>query len=156
MSARYAKIIGIGQDAAGDDGIGIAVARRLSSIGVPDGVEVIERADPSAIIVQLIDGAERVILIDAIVDNASAGGRVLQIDPAQADASNGQPLSTHGIGLLEAIDLARALDEAAMPRRIAIVGITIERPTRYRAELSESVAAAISPAAELALRLAVE
>jgi len=155
MSGCYAKIIGIGQDAAGDDGIGIAVARRLNSMGVPDGVEVIERADPSAIIVQLIDGTERVVLIDAIVDNAGAG-RVLQIDPAQADASNGQPFSTHGIGLLEAIDLARALDGAAMPRRIAIVGITIERPTRYRAELSESVAAAISPAAEMALRLVVE
>ena len=32
-----------------------------------------------------------------------------------------------------------------MPDRITIVGITIEQPRRYRAELSESVAAAIPP-----------
>jgi hydrogenase maturation protease len=153
MSGLRAKIIGIGQDAAGDDGIGIAVARRLRNMRLPDGIEVIERAEPSAIITQLIDGVERVILVDAIIDNASTG-RIVQIDPSRARASTGQLLSTHGIGLLEAIDLARTLDEVAMPRQIVIVGITIEQPTRYRAELSASVAAAIPLATELVLRLA--
>lgn len=153
MSGPRTKIIGIGQDAAGDDGIGIAVVRRLNTMAIPEGVEVIERLEPSAVINQLTDGVERVILVDAIVDGGGSG-RVLQIDPSQVNATNGQPLSTHGIGLFEAIDLARTLDQAAMPRQITIVGITIEQPTRYRAELSESVAAAIPAAAELALRLA--
>jgi hydrogenase maturation protease len=153
MSSR-AKIIGIGQDAAGDDGIGIAIARRLRQMHLPDGVEVIERAEPSGMISQLTDGCERVVLIDAVIDGGSSG-RVLQIDPSQAAASKAEALSTHGIGLMEAIELARTLDEAAMPHQIKIVGVTIERPTRYRAELSANVAAAISPAAELALSLAI-
>lgn len=153
MSAHRARIIGIGQDAAGDDGIGIAVARRLREVGVPADIEVIERAEPSAIITQLLDGVACVVLIDAVVDGGESG-RVVQIDPSEADTANGQPLSTHGIGLREAIALARALDAAAMPQRIAIVGITIAQPRRYRAELSESVADVISPAAEMALRLA--
>src|SRR5579884_4079113 len=150
MSGCRAKIIGLGQDAAGDDGVGLAVARRVSEIGVPAGVEVIEHAEPSSIIREVIGGAERVILIDAVIDGAG-GGRVLEIDPSRANASNLQPLSTHGMGLLEAIDLARALDGNAMPRRLAIVGITIERPSRYENALSKAVAAAIRPAAELAL-----
>jgi len=152
MSGLRARIIGIGQDSAGDDGIGIAVARRLLNMRLPGDIEVIERSEPSAIITQLINGVERVILVDAIIDNASTG-RIVQIDPSRTRASTGRLLSTHGIGLLEAIDLARTLDEAAMPRQIVIVGITIEQPTRYRAELSEPVAAAIPLAAELALKL---
>ena len=153
MSGVRGRIIGIGQDAAGDDGIGIAVARRLSKMDLPDGVEVVERAEPSAIIAQIIDGAERVVLVDAIVDGGAAG-RVVQVDPSRADASNKRPLSTHGVGLLEAIELARTLNEDAMPQRIAIVGITIEQPTRHAVELSAPVAEAVLPAAELALRLA--
>lgn len=152
MSSR-AKIIGIGQDAAGDDGIGIAIVRRLRQMHLPDGVEVIERAEPSGLISQLTD-CERVILIDAVIDGGSSG-RILQIDPSQAAFSNAEMLSTHGIGLMEAIEIARTLDEAAMANQIKIVGVTIERPTRYRAELSANVAAAISPAAELALSLAI-
>jgi hydrogenase maturation protease len=152
MSGR-AKIIGIGQDAAGDDGIGIAVVRRLRQMHLPDGVELVERAEPSQVISQLTDGCERAVLIDAVIDGGSSG-RVLQVDPFQAVACNAQLLSTHGIGLLEAIELARTLDESAMPREVKIVGVTIERPTRYQVELSANVAAAISPAAELALGLA--
>ncbi len=152
MSVR-AKIIGIGQDAAGDDGIGIAIVRRLRQVHLPNGVELIEQADPLQLISQLTDGGERVVLIDAVIDGGSAG-RVLQIDPSQAAASNARMLSSHGIGLLEAIELARTVDEFAMPRQIKIVGVTIERPTRYQVALSAHVAAAISPAAELALRLA--
>jgi hydrogenase maturation protease len=153
MTGLCARIIGIGQDTAGDDGIGIAVARRLGQMKLPDGIEVIESAEPSAIIAQLIDGARRVVLIDAIVGSGSAG-RVLEIDPSQTASFNGRPLSTHGIGLLEAIELARTLNEATIPERIVIVGVTIERPRKYEAKLSDAVAAAIQPAAELALRLA--
>jgi hydrogenase maturation protease len=152
MSLR-AKIIGIGQDTAGDDGIGIAVARRLRQMHLPDGLEVIERAEPSAAISHLTGSCERVVLIDAVIDGGSSG-RILQIEPSQSAASNVQMLSTHGIGLMETIELARTLDEGAMPREIKIVGVTIERPTCYRAELSANVAAAILPAAELALSLA--
>ncbi len=152
MSGR-AKIIGVGQDAAGDDAVGAAVVRRLRLMHLPDSVELIERADPSQVISQLTDGSERVVLIDAVVDGGS-GGRVLQIDPSHATACRVQTLSTHGIGLFEAIELARTLDEAAMPRQIKIVAVTIARPSRYRVELSANVAAAISPAADLAFSLA--
>jgi hydrogenase maturation protease len=153
MTGVRARIVGIGQEAAGDDAIGIAVARKLNQMDLPDDVEVIERAEPFTLIAQLTDGAERVILIDAIVDVGSAG-RVIEIDPLQSGVVDGKPLSTHGIGLLDAIELARILNQATMPPRIVIVGITIKPPASYEVKLSDSVAAAILPAAELALRLA--
>ncbi|HUA35092.1 MAG TPA: hydrogenase maturation protease [Candidatus Binataceae bacterium] len=150
MNRPRARIIGIGQDTAGDDGVGIAVARHLGTLEVPADIEIIERAEPSAAIDLLSDGIKQVVFIDALVDGAKTG-RVVEIDPSQHNAADGRPLSTHGIGLLEAIELARTLDRSAMPQRITIVGITIERPSRYRAEVSAPVAAAIPIAAKLAL-----
>jgi len=153
MNRPRARIVGIGQDTAGDDGVGIAVARHLRMMKVPADIEIIERAEPSQGISLLTDGTEQVIFVDALV-NGGEIGRIVEIDPSRGNSTDGRLLSTHGIGLIEAIELARALDEAAMPQRLTILGITIEQPTRYGAELSPSVAAAIPNAAELALRLA--
>jgi hydrogenase maturation protease len=153
MRGLRAKIIGLGQNAAGDDGVGLAVARRLVTQRLPEGVMVIEQAEPSALITELFDGADCVVLVDAMVDGGESG-RVVQIDLNETDPGGSRLLSTHGIGLLEAIALARTLNEGAMPRRIAIVGITISQPARYGTGLSEAAAAAVARAAQLALDLA--
>jgi hydrogenase maturation protease len=153
MNSGRAQIIGIGQDTAGDDGVGLAVTRWIVAQGLSEGISVIEQAEPSALITQFHSGAECVILVDAIVDGGESG-RVVQIDPGGAGVVESQLFSTHGIGLLDAIALAGMLDKNAMPRRIAIVGVTIAPPTRHRPVLSEAVAAAIPRAAQLALDLA--
>jgi hydrogenase maturation protease len=153
MTPVRTRIIGIGQDAAGDDGAGIAAARYLRTLNVPDGIEVIDQADPSGIIPYLTDGADLTVLLDAVID-AGPSGRVIAIDPSKLEG--GRLLSTHGIGVLEAIGIARAIGDSAKAPRIAIIGITIDRPTRHGAGLSDRVAAAVPIAARQALELAAE
>jgi hydrogenase maturation protease len=146
-----ARIIGIGQDVAGDDGAGIAAARRVRTMALPGGVEVIEQADPSGIIPYLTCGTDLVVLLDAVID-AGPAGKVIKIDPSRIES--GHLLSTHGIGVIDAIDIAKAVGGSAKAPRIAIVGITIEHPAQYGRGLSDAVAAAIPIAAEQALELA--
>jgi hydrogenase maturation protease len=99
----------------GDDVAGLAVAERLREGGAPVVV-----AQPA----NLIDawaGMRDVIVVDTVYSGAAAG-TVHRIDagreplPAQIGGS-----STHGLGLADAIELARAVSR--LPSRLRIVGI---------------------------------
>ncbi len=129
-------IIGLGQLAAGDDAVGLLVARALGAR---------ECADASLVLALLED--QRVVIVDAVV-GGGAPGDVLELDPA-ALATGPQPVSTHGLGVAEAIAMARTLYGTI---DVAIVGIVIERRTGD--ELSPAVAAAVPRAVELARALA--
>ncbi len=148
-----ARIVGIGQASAGDDGVGIAVVRRLSAIGVPQGIDLAEVAEPSALIQSHLCEADPVILVDAVVDGGKAG-RLVQFDAGDVRAPNAPLLTSHGVGVLEAVRLARQISPGEAAKRIMIVGVTIRRPRRYGERLSPAVAAAVERAAAAALELA--
>ncbi len=96
----------------------------------------------------LFADGHRVVLIDAVIGGAP--GTVMQLDP-DALAAGPTPVSSHGLGVREAIALAKMLYGAVA---IAIVGVAIDPPREVRVGLSPAVAAAIAPAADLAVALA--
>jgi hydrogenase maturation protease len=148
-----ARIVGIGQASAGDDGVGIAVVRRLRAIGVPQGIDLAEVAEPSALIQSHLCEADPVILVDAVVDDGKAG-RLVQFEAGDVRAPKATLLTSHGVGVLEAVRLARQISPGEAAKRIMIVGVTIRPPRRYGEGLSPAVAAAVERAAAAALELA--
>jgi hydrogenase maturation protease len=137
---------------AGDDGVGVAVARRVREFEQRADIEVIELTDPSALVPLLTDGASPVVLIDALVDGGEPG-RVIHL-AADRDAPGARLLSSHGVGVRDAVEIARSLEPEHVAERIEIVAVTIARPSRYCDALSPAVAAALDRAAALALELA--
>jgi hydrogenase maturation protease len=154
VSVKFpARIIGIGQDMAGDDGVGLAVTRRIREIGVPASVELCNVAEPSAL-VPLITGCEGpVVLVDAVIDQGEPG-RIVRIAGSAGGKRRGRLLSTHGVGVPDAIALALALYPCEVSREIEIVGVTIGRPRQYGEGLSPPVAAAVDEAARMAIEIA--
>jgi hydrogenase maturation protease len=146
-----ARIIGIGQPMAGDDGVGIAVARRVCEICERSDVQVMELAEPSALVPLLADGANPVVLIDAIVGSGKPG-RVLHFAPLLGRRC-ARLLSSHGVGVRDAVELAKTLEPDAVAENINIVAVTIQRPSHYGDVLSPAVAAVIEQAAAFALWL---
>jgi hydrogenase maturation protease len=142
------RVIGIGQAMAGDDGVGLAMLRMLREMGPPPGVELHEVGEVTALL-PLLETAHPVVLVDALVAD-SATGRVLELMPERLARAEAVPASTHGIGVLETVELARTLFPETVSPCIRIVGVTIGRPDRYRDELSAEVAAAL-PAAVAAV-----
>ena len=143
-----AVIVGLGQPAAGDDGVGLLVARVLAG----RGHDTRESADAS-ILLALLDDQRRIVVVDAVVDGG-VPGTVLELD-AGALASGPTPLSSHGLGVAEALEIARTLYGAQALAGVHIVGVAIDRPARAMLGLSPAVAAAVEPAAVLAAALAV-
>jgi len=113
-------VIGVGNSDRGDDAVGRRVAAALS--GSPrEGLVVVESdGDPSSIM-EAWSGADRAILVDAMVSD-SAPGTVRRFDATETPLPTSVHLtSTHGMGAAQAIELARSLDR--LPARLLVYGI---------------------------------
>ncbi|MDF2231830.1 hydrogenase maturation protease [Albimonas sp. CAU 1670] len=103
------RVIGLGEPLRGDDGAGRAVAARLRG-RLPAGVSLHEAAGEATGLLALLAGARAAVLADACRSGAPAG-TVQRLDPGEGPlpAAVGS-VSTHGLGLAEALEIARALD----------------------------------------------
>jgi hydrogenase maturation protease len=146
------RIIGVGRRAGGDDGAGPAVIERLRAENWPHDFELHEVAEPSALI-PLLEDAHRVIVVDAALE-AGVPGTVLVVRPEDVETCAISSLSTHGMGVGQAISLARVLEPEKVCPDIHLVAIAAEKPADVVFGLSLEVSAAINHAAQTARTLA--
>jgi len=107
---RRRLLIGVGNPDRGDDAAGRLVAQALAG-ELPGGIEVLQRSGEATELVSQLQGAQAVILVDASSSGVAAG-------TVQRFDANAGPLprelfavSTHGVGVADAIELARVLEE---------------------------------------------
>ena len=113
-------IIGLGNDYRGDDAVGRVVARRLKAIEGYN-LRVAEESGEGAILIEVWKKADLAILIDAI-HSGGAPGTIYRFDAAtRAILGRLFHHSTHAFGVVEAIELARSLDQ--LPARLIVYGI---------------------------------
>jgi hydrogenase maturation protease len=143
-------IIGIGQDWAGDDAVGLAVIRELRQRNCR--ADLAEVGDPGQLIELLTSGADPVVIVDALAGDG-APGQVLLIDLGRAHPRHPKLLSTHGWGVLEAIELARVARPQSIARRIFVLGVIVGPVSLYSSHLSPAVLAAVPRAAVRAMML---
>ncbi len=114
-------IIGVGNDYRGDDAAGLLAARRLMEFTF-GGARVVEAEGEASGLMELWEGAEEVIIIDAVVSGGEAGA-VYRFDAAAAPLPRElfASCSTHSFSLAEAVELARALGR--LPKKLVVFGI---------------------------------
>jgi hydrogenase maturation protease len=128
-------IIGCGNRERSDDGAGILVAEKLRKLGIAAGTRTGEAAD----LIEAWQGADDVIVVDAVVTGAPVG-TVQAWDRRQTLPSVRTTASTHGFGVAEAIELARVLNR--LPMRLQVYGIEGRR-FEPGAEISPEVQRAV-------------
>jgi hydrogenase maturation protease len=133
------RIIGIGHMDRGDDAVGRLAAAQLKS-HVPAGVEVIETDGEAGKLLDLFQGVDTIIVIDACASGAKPG-TVQRIDAvATAMPRWLGSASSHAIGLAESVELARALGQ--LPERLVVYAVEAQTFT-LGAPLSAPVAKAL-------------
>ena len=144
-------VAGMGNVQRGDDGFGVAVARRLlegERESAPAGVTVLEAGIAGVRVVhELMEGYDGLILVDA----ATCGGvpgTVYEISPQVGERA---PESLHTVEPGQVLALARAA--GCLPERVLLVGC---EPAEYDAlgmeeELTAAVAAAVPRAVALVM-----
>jgi hydrogenase maturation protease len=114
------RIIGIGSP-FGDDAAGLVAARGLAA-APPPGCEGVAADRPGAGLIELLDDATAVIIIDAVRSDA-APGAILDLDLGEVGSIGERLVSSHAIGVAAAIALAARLGRA--PARGRLIGIEI-------------------------------
>ena len=110
-------VIGVGHRDRADDGIGPAVVDALAHR--TDAVATLVREGDLAVLPLLWDADDDVVIVDAL-GRCRLGWRFVELDPDDLTASVG--LSTHGLSIVDAIELARRLH--SLPTRLRVFGVT--------------------------------
>jgi hydrogenase maturation protease len=122
---KHVLILGLGNPLLGDEGIGVRVVEELKELELPDGVTVVEGGTAGLGLIGLMEGYQRVIIVDA-ADMGHPPGRVVRFTPSEAQFKTAEaPLSLHQIGLGQVLALAEALEMA--PAELVIIGVQPSR-----------------------------
>ena len=115
------KVIAVGNDLFGDDGVGNAVLHALEKIPVMKDIELINGATDALGLIDHFSGADHVIIIDAAQMGEKPGTvKLFSKDEVKLKIKMDH-LSVHGISLAETFEVAQAVD--SLPEIITIIGI---------------------------------
>lgn len=131
------RVIGVGNLLLSDEGIGIHVVRELDRRKALPGVEFVDGGVAGAGLLGLIEGREKVVLIDAVAALLPPG-TVLRLFPEDLRRDGGVKASLHDLNLADAIDLMRM--RATLPETL-ILGIVPADIGSWSMELSAILAA---------------
>lgn len=124
-SGRRILILGLGNPLRGDDGVGPRVVAELCRQGLPEGVEAVDGGTSGLDLLYLLEGWDRVIIVDAAILGRNPG-EFLRFTPEDVHlVGNLVSLSSHSAGLADTLALARALGQT-LPE-IIIYGIQPEQ-----------------------------
>lgn len=131
-------MLGIGNVLMGDEGAGVHVVRHLEQLPLPKNVRCLDGGTGSFLLLESLQTAKRVILIDATIDGKLAG-TVTRLTP-QFSSDYPPTLTAHDIGLKDLLDAAY-LTSGALP--VTLFAISIDAPDGIGMELSAKVAEAV-------------
>jgi hydrogenase maturation protease len=112
-------VIGIGNPDRGDDAVGWAVASAIAEI-----CDTAVSSGGPAGLIDLWRDRSRVVLVDAVRGEGTPGEMII-VDLLSSPLPVAAVSSSHGMGPIEAVELARALD--ALPESLTLVGIEGKR-----------------------------
>jgi hydrogenase maturation protease len=143
-------IAGIGNIFLGDDGFGVEVVRRLSTMAIPDGVTVADFGIRGIhLAYEMLDGYDRVVLVDALAHGGEPGAIAL-IEPEPDEIAGHAAPDSHDMH--PAAVLAYVKSIGGTPPPVTVVGC---QPASLDEGigLSEAVAASIDDAVDAVLEL---
>jgi hydrogenase maturation protease len=115
------RIVGIGSH-VGDDRLGWMAVDALRGVPMPADTELHTIASPATELLPLLQGAQRVILVDAVACEDRAGS-VVRCNPRDLER-RGAAVSGHGLSVDMALDLAAALGE--LPAEVLLIGLAVD------------------------------
>jgi hydrogenase maturation protease len=140
-------VLGLGNVIMGDEGVGVHVVRALEKQALPEKVECLDGGTGGFILLEPLQNADHIILIDA-TDDGNPPGTVTRTTPRFA-ADYPPTLTAHDIGVK---DLLHAFYMQSGEREVVLYTISIDPLQSISLDLSP----ACTKAAEEAMRRIAE
>lgn len=134
-------VLGIGNPILSDDGVGIHVARLLKQRKHP-GVTVDELAASGLELLDVIQGYDRLVIIDAIETKGGRPGQLHTLEEKDFEkAIHGS--SPHGINIATALALGRKLIPERMPKQVLFFAVEAKDLVNVSEKLTPEVQEAV-------------
>ena len=148
---RASKLfVGLGNELWHDEGVGVHAARLMTSLPLPEDVEVYDAGTMGVEAAWALEGRSLVVVVDAIEAGAEPGA-VFHFTPAQLQPwAAGSPFSLHGTNLFDALDQTRLLGTA--PKEVAVLAVQVG-DVSWGLGLSSPVARSLEKVVQLAARI---
>lgn len=144
-SSGKTLVLGIGNTLMGDEGVGVEVVRELERRGtLPEGVETLDGGTGSFLLLEPMQSAGHVILIDATIDGAPPG-TVRRLEP-RFSKDYPKTLTAHDIGLKDLIDAFYLMGETP---RVTLYAVSIENLGEMNIGLTPPIEAIVPTVADL-------
>lgn len=150
------RVIALGQRLSGDDGAGMAVFDEIERQN-HHFIDLKKATDASAL-VELLQTPLPVVIVDALLvpEERREPGRIHSLSLGDLEGRRIASVSTHGLDVGAAIELARELFPLETAPSIQLIGIELEKAGRFSNTLSPSVRAAIPSAVNKILEIALQ
>ena len=136
-------VLGVGNLLMGDEGVGIHTLRALELDPVPEGVRLLDGGTAGINLLEDIQNARVVVMIDATRDGRPAGSIALHRPETVGALPHG--LSAHDLGIKDLFAAAALLGRMPV---IYLFTISVETIIPMSLELSPAVAAAVPDVSE--------
>ena len=143
-------ILCLGNSILGDDGVGLAVARRLRKTFSDPHVHIVEAGIGGIRLLDYLAGYDKAIIIDAIQTKKAKPGHIFKFTRDSLEETS-HTNSTHDCGLLTALKLGTTL-KMAIPLTITMYAIEVEEVDTFTENCSPAVNKASISCTELILR----
>lgn len=127
-------VLGIGNFLMGDEGVGVHAALRLQKLPLADEIDIVDGGTGGFHLLEYFETHEKVILIDATLDD-NEPGTVRLIKPRFAKDFP-RAMSTHDIGLRDMVNALQLMDK--MPEIFLFV-VSIESIQQQSIELTTAI-----------------
>lgn len=131
-------VLGIGNILMGDEGIGVHVVRYLQEQDLPESVACLDGGTGSFQLLEPLQLADRIIMIDATIDGGPPG-RVRRLTP-RFSKDYPPSLTAHDIGLKDLLDAYYLLGE---PQDVILFAVSISPLSELSIELSSHLAGCV-------------
>jgi hydrogenase maturation protease len=144
-------ILGIGNPILGDDGIGPRIIQKLQGQFSDPDIMLKETNSAGINLMEIIAGFDAAIVIDAS-QNGGKPGDINWMKPHDFEFKHQTFPLQHGIGLLQALELGKALRQQ-MPEEVDILAVETQDVTSFREGLTAEVEKAVPVALEQIRRI---
>ncbi len=138
-SSQKTLVLGLGNILMGDEGVGVHAVRALEKHSLPAYVELLDGGTGGFTLLEPLESAERIILIDAAADG-NPPGTVTRTEP-RFSRDYPPTLTAHDVGVKDLLDVFYMQGGG---RNITLYAITIDPRQPISMKLSSSGAAAAS------------
>lgn len=140
-------ILGIGNVLMGDEGVGVSVVRELEKNFLPENVEILDGGTGGFLLLEPMQKAEKIILIDAAIDGAAAG-TVRRLRP-RFSKDYPRALTAHDIGLKDLLDVFYLSGKSP---EVTLFAVSIAPPQDLVISLSPELTPVVPRIAQMVLK----